>query len=142
MPAKRKDATATAITELYAAGFTLAQIAIAFSITRQAVYKMLKRRGIRLRTIEPLPFIEWRGRRYTLRDNGYYAATEGDREYLHRAVWKLHFGDIPEGFEVHHVDEDKTHNHPSNFLLLTSSDHGKLHGFAGCTSRKQRSEQW
>ena len=35
--------------------------------------------------------------------------------------------EIPEGYVVHHIDHDKTNNDPENLLLLTSSDHMKLH---------------
>jgi len=36
-------------------------------------------------------------------------------------------GPIPEGYDVHHIDLDKTHNWPINFQLMTHSDHLHLH---------------
>lgn len=31
--------------------------------------------------------------------------------------------------DVHHLDEDKTNNHPDNLLVLEKGQHAKLHGF-------------
>lgn len=131
MPAKRKNERAAEMTALYAQGFSLSKVAQAFGVSRQAAYKMLKRRGVDLRSQMQLPFIEWDGRKFSIRENGYYAETSCNREYLHRAIWRKSFGEIPDGFEVHHKDEDKLNNKPSNLELLTQSDHGKAHGFGG-----------
>lgn len=138
MPAHRNEAKAQMMRDLYAAGFSLSKVGKAFGVTRQSVYKMLALREVPLRTIASLPFLEWNGRRFTLRENGYYAETSGRREYLHRAVWRAYKGPIPAGYDVHHRDEDKTNNHPDNFDLLTKSEHGKTHGFAGSKNKKHR----
>lgn len=131
MPRRRDDIKAQEMTALYSAGFSLAQVAVAFGVSRQAVFKMLKRRGVAMRTAEPLPFITYQGRRYTIRNTGYYAATSGDRELLHRNVWKDERGPIPEGYEVHHKDGNKMNNTIENLTLLTSEEHGRAHGFGG-----------
>lgn len=59
-------------------------------------------------------------------ENGYYrnAVTH---ERMHRYVWKYYNGDIPEGYEVHHIDGDKANNDISNLQLLTVAEHRKLH---------------
>jgi len=73
----------------------------------------------------------WRGVVYTLRENGYFARTTGDRSYLHRDVWEACNGAIPAGHDVHHIDENKKNNDPSNLDLHTRSAHGSRHGFGG-----------
>lgn len=35
--------------------------------------------------------------------------------------------EIPAGFVVHHIDEDKTNNNPNNLALMTMGAHAKLH---------------
>lgn len=45
----------------------------------------------------------------------------------HRIVYNDICGNIPEGFHIHHKDEDKTNNNPSNLECLNKSDHAKLH---------------
>ena len=46
---------------------------------------------------------------------------------IHRAVWKYFHGEIPSGYVIHHVDENKSNNHIENLRLLTSSEHIALH---------------
>lgn len=55
--------------------------------------------------------------------NGHYECASG----LHRAVYSYYFGEIPAGYEIHHVDEDKSNNAVSNLQLLTKSEHLLIH---------------
>lgn len=72
------------------------------------------------------------GMRFT-RDGktGYYLSTvkmkDGHRERLHRYVWESENGPIPEGYDIHHVDHDKGNNDISNLLLVSRSEHQRLH---------------
>ena len=63
---------------------------------------------------------------------GYYLSTRktdtGRAERLHRYVWRFYNGDIPDGYNVHHVDEDKANNEIENLLLLPKGEHSSLHG--------------
>ena len=57
------------------------------------------------------------------KDSGHYS-----RELLlHRVVWQHFFGEIPKGFDVHHRDCDPSNNDITNMMLLTRSEHRKLH---------------
>lgn len=112
---------------LYALGYSLSEIGNAMSVTRQNVYKILKLRGIQLRTVNPAPYVLWGGRKFSIREHGYYADTCDDRSYLHRCIWEYNFGTIPEGFQVHHKDECRTNNDIGNLELLTASEHSLLH---------------
>jgi len=38
---------------------------------------------------------------------------------LHRLVYSYFYGDIPDGYEIHHKDNNKLNNHPSNLVLVT-----------------------
>ena len=49
-------------------------------------------------------------------------------ESLHRELWKAHNGPIPDGFDVHHLDENADNNAPSNLGILSRSEHHSLHG--------------
>lgn len=40
----------------------------------------------------------------------------------HKLFWKTVNGDIPDGYEINHIDEDKTNNNLSNLNLLTHSE--------------------
>ncbi|WP_424926113.1 HNH endonuclease [Agrobacterium pusense] len=131
MPALRNDSRAQTMAALYSSGKSLSQVAAIFGVTRQSVHKMLARRQIVMRRSDPRPSLMWRGVKYTLRDHGYFASTVGNRSYLHRDMWEAEYGPIPPGYDVHHIDEDKTNNALSNFELHSQSEHGRRHGFGG-----------
>lgn len=60
----------------------------------------------------------------------------GEHVYIHEHVfifllkegmWQKGICSTPEGFHVHHVDFNKTNNDPSNLVMLSHSDHRKIH---------------
>lgn len=76
------------------------------------------------------------------KSNGYYLVYSPDSktaqksgthkgwDYEHRVVMQEYLGyDIPEGYEVHHLDSDRTNNHIDNLIMLSKQDHLKLHRF-------------
>lgn len=67
------------------------------------------------------------GRTYRKNKRGWYQSTRGT---LHRAVWKFHHGEIPKGYDIHHVDFDKSNNDVSNLRMLTRLEHRRLHSVA------------
>lgn len=61
---------------------------------------------------------------------GYYLSTKpiGERrKRLHIYVWESINGDIPQGYDVHHIDHDKSNNEINNLMLVTRSQHRKIH---------------
>jgi hypothetical protein len=119
---------AQAMYDRYCQGKSVAEVAEEFGRSRQSVWKMFDRRGWDMRQRPPArPFIDHNGRRFSLRDNGYYAATDGDRELLHRVVWREVNGSLPDDWDVHHIDHDKTNNDPSNLQAMPKADHTRLH---------------
>ena len=64
------------------------------------------------------------GNIYTVRDRGHFSKREN---FIHRAVWTYYFGEIPEGYEIHHIDENKANNDIENLLCLTKSEHHQIH---------------
>ena len=63
------------------------------------------------------------------RKDGYYQISSGEHQgkLLHRLIYEATFGPIPEGFHVHHLDNNKENNDPNNMILLSKSNHHKLH---------------
>ena len=66
---------------------------------------------------------------------------DGQRKsyYLHRLVWETFMGKIPDGFEINHIDHDKSHNDLDNLELVTHSEnlHKAFlqHGYFGSMNR-------
>lgn len=56
---------------------------------------------------------------------GKYFQHKGKR--LHRAVWEYSNGKIPEGFDIHHEDGDRSNNQIENLRLLPRSEHHAEH---------------
>ena len=72
-------------------------------------------------------------RRYPEADNRtdrVYFQRPGGKGFLHRHVWEDYNGPIPDGFHVHHLDEDAGNNDISNLALLPSSYHLSEHSKA------------
>jgi len=132
----KKSQQAIEMYSLYEAGQSLESVANSYGVSRQSVFELFARRGFVLRTATLLPHFEFAGRKYTMRANGYYAATSGNRSYLHRDIWEAVYGPIPNGLEVHHKDEDKTHNVIENYELLTQSAHQFQHDGLGAFKEK------
>lgn len=72
------------------------------------------------------PIFEFMGVRYYRTRNGYYKAMPNG-ELLHRAVWRHHNGAIPPGHEIHHLDDNKANNDPSNLECLLKAAHCSMH---------------
>lgn len=52
---------------------------------------------------------------------------KGKMRMEHSVVWEKHNGKIPKGFQIHHIDSDKTNNDIKNLQLLTPSEHKRMH---------------
>ena len=46
---------------------------------------------------------------------------------LHQLVWRQFNGEIPKGYAVHHMNFNPSDNRPENLVLLSCSEHSKLH---------------
>lgn len=52
-------------------------------------------------------------------------------------MWEVLVGDIPDGYDVHHKDDDKENNDLSNFELLPSKEH-----VSGHSKVRANTEEW
>lgn len=57
---------------------------------------------------------------------GYYLNST-TRKRLHRCVYEAVHGGIPQGWQVHHIDHNKSNNEPDNLELLTAKQHSQRH---------------
>lgn len=85
--------------------------------------------------------IEYRGIKYRLNGkSGHYRCwIKGEQEVrmmLHRQIYIDHFGPIPDGYDVHHIDGNALNNEPSNLMVLSKKEHMQHHA----NERKQNVE--
>jgi len=73
--------------------------------------------------------VAWRGRWWHRMPRGHYRHAKG--KLLHRAMYEVHFGQIPPSHDIHHKDENPGNNVPSNFEALTRSQHVAKHRRVG-----------
>ena len=107
----------------YLSGLSLEQVANELGVSRQCVFKAFKKRGFILRGVNFQPFQLYNGKKFTLRNHGYYALTTEDRCLMHRYVWETEIGKIPEGYDIHHKNEKKYDNALSNLECLPKAEH-------------------
>ena len=73
------------------------------------------------------------GIKYGITPQGYFRATLREHSSkknisrLHRAIWSYHNGDIPEGHDIHHKDENKSNNDISNLACMKHKHHSIHH---------------
>lgn len=51
----------------------------------------------------------------------------GKRYLVHRIVYMSFFGEIPEGYQIHHINGNKSDNRVSNLKMMSMKDHQNLH---------------
>ena len=76
--------------------------------------------------------IDFNGMRFTQWGDGYYRCSvvvNGKRKMylLHRYVWEYHNGEIPKGYDIHHINGDKDNNDISNLEVIQRCEHLKQH---------------
>lgn len=121
--AKKRNPVYDQAYALYLDGLSLEQVAKEVGVTRQSIYEAFKRRGFPLRGINFRPHQYYDGKKFTLRNTGYYSLTTNDRMLMHRYIWEKEIGKIPDGWDIHHINEDKADNRIENFECLPKAEH-------------------
>lgn len=67
------------------------------------------------------------GLKFTRDEKTGYYLNSTIKKRMHRYVWEKCFGEIPDGFVVHYIDEDKSNNDINNLTLMSTEKHSKLH---------------
>lgn len=109
--------------QLYLDGLSLEQVAKEIGVTRQCVFKAFKKRKFALRGVNFRPHQYYDGKKFTIRNTGYYSLTSDDRCLMHRYVWEKEHGVIPKGWDIHHLNEDRADNRIENLECLPKSEH-------------------
>lgn len=49
----------------------------------------------------------------------------------YRKIYREHYGEIPEGYHIHHIDFNPYNNDPKNLVAVTPEEHAKIHNHEG-----------
>jgi len=120
--------------EQHAAGMTIVEIATAHGCSPHPVKKALNRLGLR-REPKPRPGAlsgsrnpAWSGGRRQRSDGYIEIWTPTGVRLEHQIIMEQQLGrPLVAGEVVHHIDENKTNNDPSNLRLTTQAEHIKEH---------------
>lgn len=86
----------------------------------------------------------------TLRKDGYIGIYINKKyHFAHRIIWEIHYGEIPEGLVIDHIDGDRSNNKIDNLRICTFQENhfnrGKQSnnksGFKGVSWHKQK-QKW
>ncbi len=70
---------------------------------------------------------EFNGLRYTRDDKTNLYLNSTHRKRLHRAVWEFHNGVIPDGYHIHHKDNNRLNNSIDNLDCIEGLRHWTFH---------------
>jgi hypothetical protein len=71
----------------------------------------------------------------------YYARREIENRRRYQDIWEQHFRvKIPEGYVIHHKDQDTSNNNPTNLLACPRSIHNEIHWMLGSFDNRAKKE--
>jgi predicted nucleic acid-binding Zn ribbon protein len=74
---------------------------------------------------------EFNGQKYvryqTGKHSNYFFSTARKKKRLHVAIWEFYNGPIPKGKIIHHIDKNPLNNKIENFMLVSRTEHAKIH---------------
>lgn len=62
----------------------------------------------------------------TINWSGYLVVNvNGKQHRVHRLIWMMLVGEIPDGYQIDHIDGNRANNHISNLRLATRAENGR-----------------
>lgn len=137
---------------LYNSGKSMNDIGKEIGITPSGIRKYFVKYGITRRgksgyaSIDPSYSVNWKGGR-NVRKSGYVEIripghpNTNKRGYIyeHQYVMEQHIGRyLLPGEVIHHIDGNKSNNDISNLMLLTNSEHIKLHAILRSSAKRMK----
>lgn len=79
-------------------------------------------------TVYSLTYNRYVGRKCGTKTNPYLGLTINNKSKLiHRIIWECVNGEIPKGYEIHHIDGNTMNNSIYNLQIIDSFTHNSMH---------------
>ena len=121
------------VVKLYDSGLTFRQVAERVGIHHTVCARLYAKMGRKSRGGKAAPKIKHYGVWWFQRKDRYFERRKGDgarkaRVFLHRYIWEMEVGPIPEGHDIHHIDFNNENNDLFNLQCLPHAEHEAVHG--------------
>jgi len=133
----RRGLPAAAIAQMYAdyqrLG-SLEKVGALYDRSRQSIFDIFSRRGLKLNAKKFHPVIVHGGRKFTPGKNGYLRDTifrkgrKTGEVQLHRVIWEQAHGPIPAGFKICFKDGDRHNCALANLVMLSHDEQQQVRG--------------
>lgn len=86
--------------------------------------------------------VHFKGRIFYKNTRGYYQASGGPGPVrLHRAIWEDQHGPIPDGYHIHHTNNNRDDNRLENLECMSAKDHFAHHAATSWITRSERARE-
>lgn len=127
-PKRKNNQIVASMYAMYQDGKSLEEIGKVYNKSRQSIYDLFKSRKYQLRSKKMLGLQVLDGFNFTLNKGGYLRGTVNKKRVLmHRYVWEKFNGKIKDGFDIHHLDNNRENNNIENLECLLKSEHTRLY---------------
>jgi len=127
------------IIALYKKGFSLPAISEVVGMTNQAIWDRLKKAKVKRRSMSESVKLSyengrskkyfgeknhlWKGGRYKDIDGYINIQVNGKQVFEHRFIWEKHYGRLPRGWLVHHLNGVRDDNRIENLQAMPRKKH-------------------
>lgn len=140
-----KELPIAEIVARYQDGMSTLKLESIYGVDRSTIWRRLRSAGVKMRRCgAPRRNKNALGNRSTpkpggplhLTSDGYLQTYDREKQQcrLHRGCWAAHYGEIPEGYVVHHINKETLDNRIENLACMSANEHSRLHHGRGDVS--------
>ena len=121
----------------YQSGASLNTLGLEYGVHLETVRRHLRAAGVRLRSAGD-NHIHTLGGPLQYTHEGYLMTIgrDGQRVLVHRACWEAHYGAVPAGCVIHHINEKPADNRIHNLACMSKTAHTSLHRGVNAARRR------
>jgi hypothetical protein len=110
----------------YQTGLSYSKLSKKYDIHPSTIRLLFIKNRLQIRPRGIKPYIIFDNSKFYLASDGYWRNSIKSNYMLHQAVWEKHNGKIPQFFDIHHIDGNKSNNDIKNLIAIKHSEHTKI----------------